>query len=455
MESRARFSDLIPDKIMHLAIVVLVIAALCYDGANMSPQLTPDTRLVCTLGGMALVVLVARIFTTVVAIAIHRDARGRQAWLHRFELLRKTQAVIWFGVTAGIIFGLDWPTFVRRDCGLASAFLIDELLIMMPVMLPLVLSWCVFYGAYQAAQFAKARTTGCAVRMMRRGAFVGVQARHYFGLIVAPLLVVLACYDAIQLAAPALVEPWRSIIMIFSLACCCAGFPVVLRVVWRMKPLSDGQLRAALDRVSKAMDVKVRDILVWPSEGMVTNAAVTGLWPSMRYVMLSDGLLARMNHDQIAAVYAHELAHARNRHMVLRLAALIAVVAMWHISLDTALATPWLGSMAGAALLLIVTIGLVAVFTGYCRALELQADLCASAGGQATNIATALLTLQSTTDKAGHGWLHPKTDSRVAMIRAAADNPKLAHEFHRRLSGLAMIWILIAALSAMWWLLPA
>ena len=57
------------------------------------------------------------------------------------------------------------------------------------------------------------------------------------------------------------------------------------------------------------------DLLVWRSDGMMINAAVMGLLAPVRYVLLSDGLLATMNVSQIEAVFGHEAGHVRHRHI--------------------------------------------------------------------------------------------------------------------------------------------
>src|SRR4051812_32156957 len=45
------------------------------------------------------------------------------------------------------------------------------------------------------------------------------------------------------------------------------------------------------------------------------NAAVMGLVPQMRYILLSDVLLETMTDDQIEAVFAHEIGHVKHWHM--------------------------------------------------------------------------------------------------------------------------------------------
>src|SRR5262249_17869653 len=45
------------------------------------------------------------------------------------------------------------------------------------------------------------------------------------------------------------------------------------------------------------------------------NAAVMGIFPGTRFVLLSDALLAGMSDREIEAVFGHEAGHVRHRHI--------------------------------------------------------------------------------------------------------------------------------------------
>lgn len=92
--------------------------------------------------------------------------------------------------------------------------------------------------------------------------------------------------------------------------------PEILRRVLKTSPLPDGPLRRRLDAMCRRTGVRCRNILVWHTQYNMGNAAVMGVIPSMRYVLLSDLLLERMDDDQIEAVFAHEAGHVVHRHMI-------------------------------------------------------------------------------------------------------------------------------------------
>jgi STE24 endopeptidase len=61
--------------------------------------------------------------------------------------------------------------------------------------------------------------------------------------------------------------------------------------------------------------VGVRDLLVWRTHGTMINGAVIGLVGPLRYILLTDALLEHLPTRQVEAVMAHEVGHARHRHM--------------------------------------------------------------------------------------------------------------------------------------------
>jgi STE24 endopeptidase len=81
------------------------------------------------------------------------------------------------------------------------------------------------------------------------------------------------------------------------------------------EPLEDGRLRRKLEAMCARSRMKVQDILVWRTHNNMGNAAVMGVVPQMRYVLLSDLLLESMTDEQIEAVFAHEMGHVVHRHM--------------------------------------------------------------------------------------------------------------------------------------------
>ena len=94
-----------------------------------------------------------------------------------------------------------------------------------------------------------------------------------------------------------------------------ATVPWLMRHIWHTHRLEEGELRHRLTELCHAHRVRVRELLVWNTHGVLVNGAVMGLIGAMRYVLLSDGLLSGLTRDEVEAVAAHEVGHIRRRHI--------------------------------------------------------------------------------------------------------------------------------------------
>jgi STE24 endopeptidase len=91
--------------------------------------------------------------------------------------------------------------------------------------------------------------------------------------------------------------------------------PEILRRVLQTQPLPESPLRRRLEALCERVGLRYREILLWRTNNNMGNAAVMGVIPQVRYILLSDLLLERMDDEQIEAVFAHEMGHVVHRHM--------------------------------------------------------------------------------------------------------------------------------------------
>ena len=61
-------------------------------------------------------------------------------------------------------------------------------------------------------------------------------------------------------------------------------------------PLPDGPLHNRLLAAAKRLNLRFRDVLLWPTRGTVANAMVTGVIPWNRYIVVSDRLVDELTH---------------------------------------------------------------------------------------------------------------------------------------------------------------
>ena len=453
---------------MQLAILVAVICALSQGEAAGEPAGHALWRAALTLAGT----LVAPLAAAVGSLQLLREISGGQSLRERCEArwarLQGVVVFLWLAMVAATMYLVEWPRVVRSDWALGAWPLVDELLVLTPVVAPLLLLWTAFYRLQWTAQAALARQVGAAPPRSRIWSNLWMHVRHDLGLVLAPALIVIAAQESLLWWWPQALAPsnawWLYVPLLGAML---LFMPVAVRLVWRTTPLAAGPLRERLVALCRQERAGVREILVWNTAGHSANAAVAGLVRGLRYVFLTDALLARLTDDQVAAVVRHELGHVRGRHLPLRLLVLAWPLAVWMAAshafpaataaIGTGLAQ--CGIPAALQMSLLLPAGLAAyamvVVGRYSRWLEHEADLatCVSLSGVVDPAAADDFEL-ALRKVAGSGresrlvqWLHPAAADRIGFLRAVALDPRLATQFRRRLC-LAAIVIVAAYIAA-------
>ncbi|MCU0962881.1 MAG: M48 family metallopeptidase [Pirellulaceae bacterium] len=455
---------------MQLSLLLAVVAALvCAQHAPSAPAPGALPRLALTLASGTLVVLLAVASSQAVARGLFRDPAQRPAWRRRFARLRQLHTGLWLLSVVGTLALFDWPQVVRYNWGLAHLILVKDVLVLVPVWLPLVCSWAAFYDVARADAVGQLPSAGAAESsaphpLGTRWEFVWLHARHYLGLSLLPVLVLLACQDVLTLLLPAWEETavaWWGYLV--PLAAITVAFPWLLSRIWKTSPLPDSDLRQRLLALTRQMGIRCRDFRVWQTNNQILNAAVAGLLPAARYVFVTDGLLTFLRDDELEAVVAHELGHARRRHLWLRLALvglplwIVAQVRAWSPESVRVIADWQAAQLSDSPVVLHLAVAglfcaLAAAALGrYSRLLEHDADLCVWEVGHGATFVTAIDRLSYLCHERRHRatWLHPSTAARVELLQRALQNPRAAYAYRRRvarINGLLLaVWLLTPA----------
>ena len=293
-----------------------------------------------------------------------------------------------------------------------------------------------------------------------RGQFVMEQVRHQLLLVLVPMLVIVAWVQATdRLIDPEVVGETAFIaitaaggLAVFLLA------PLMIRHLWRTVPMAAGSLRDRLMDMCKLHRVGVRELLLWRTHGGLINGAVVGLIAPLRYILLTDGLVDRLDESHVEAVMAHELGHVRRKHMPWLAVCAISTLGVMTVAVDGLLQVgDQLGWTAGIAHLLadggaggtagenavlgvILFAGMIvwAVAFGYIsRRIERQADTFAVqhltvAEGSETITDTAVHTMSEAlraVSRLNHhptsrkSWRHGSIDWRVNYLRSLVGKP--------------------------------
>ncbi|MDG2423631.1 MAG: M48 family metalloprotease [Phycisphaerales bacterium] len=240
------------------------------------------------------------------------DARRIQAG--RFDvlpgaalLMRVAQMLVILNAIT-IILLLDWLVIVRLQLG--DMILLDELIAILPG-----LGGLFFLGlAWFPLERAMAIRHGASVRGPL--SFAWSQFSIHVLLLLLPAMIILASIETIEwLSSPQWGEESIQLFLLVAVVLVFLATPLLIRLVLSVKPIEEGSLRDRLEQVCTSHRVRIREILLWRTGGLMINAAVVGMIGRLRYVLLTDMLVRLLPEEQAEAVMAHEVGHVRFRHM--------------------------------------------------------------------------------------------------------------------------------------------
>jgi STE24 endopeptidase len=231
---------------------------------------------------------------------------------------------IWFAFG---VFGLGWGVVVHKALGF-EALRAAQLPGLLLATLPPMAAWMGLWWSQYPAEIALREQSLLGALEADLPIHAPPRFRDYFAsnlrlrllFTAVPIFLVVLLRDLVLLAERSshlnIGDEWLEVIAtVLPLAIVFVFAPEILRRVLDTVPLEDGRLRRKLEAMCARSRMKVQDILVWRTHNNMGNAAVMGVVPQMRYVLLSDLLLESMTDDQIEAVFAHEMGHVVHRHM--------------------------------------------------------------------------------------------------------------------------------------------
>ncbi|MEM1185436.1 MAG: M48 family metalloprotease [Planctomycetota bacterium] len=253
--------------------------------------------------------------------------RGAQRWV------AGARALI-IGIHVAAIFVLGWTELVRRFIG--NLPLLDELVIAAPALFALVGTVAIWHPIElrirEAGVLAQLDRGGAIYPPPALGQHVEYAVRYHVGTLAAPLCLLIASSECVSWlgawasgpagsALPGWVREPSTLAWMVPLGQVIAALvaltfaPVLIRWVWDAPSLPHDSLRSELESVLSAHGTAVRDIVVWRTGGTIANAAVVGVFPTLRYLAVTDGMLDALDARELEAVTAHEVAHLRKRHV--------------------------------------------------------------------------------------------------------------------------------------------
>ncbi len=387
--------------------------------------------------------------TALLTVVTSPWARAGETWpvdRARLDGRRRVLAKgLWLALMAIVLLGLKWPQLVLSNWQLREAILLDELLLLVPVVAPLVLSWIIVSETER--RLAQAQGAVLAHSPSRWAQLV-FYCRHEFALVLIPVLLVCGVDDSLRWLLP---ERWAdartALVLAIALGLLVLALPAMLVRCWSTHRLPVGPLRARLERAARVWRFELRELLAWQTGNRLANAALVGWGRKRRVVLLSDGLVAQMADEQVEAIFAHEVAHAQLRHVQWRLATVLVPVMVWAswvgLGLPTFIAIDGLGNL-GLGIVALAglvgggwVLGRVAHWTEYaadrqaCQLLdELVGRRAPSPSAESVErfcVALRRLAELNALPARRATWLHPAIAARIAMLESTLSaGPQMA-----------------------------
>lgn len=381
---------------LHPLILIAAVATLAADTiGHAGDRFVPDSWAVALI----------LISFTLIALATHVALRAAGRRLDRTgsasALRSADHALTASRVAAGIVylagvFLLGWVDVVRSAIG--DWVGVDEALALAPVIAVYAAGWWSFEPIDRRlhdAVLLRAIDQGAPVHAPpTRLGYTSEKLRSTLLGALVPLAMIVVWAESVTFAAERWGwSPWPTeddrtlaalaLAQILGAGLVLALSPPIVLAIWRTTRLPQGELRERLSDLCRRHRVRVGGFRIWDTRGMVLNGAVLGVIPRLRYVLLTDAVIERLERPQLDAVMAHEIAHVRRRHMPWLIAGLIASLGWASVIVGAAEAAlakvteraEWVSVAAvqGVALAAVFALGLTA-FGFISRLFERQAD---------------------------------------------------------------------------------
>ncbi len=242
--------------------------------------------------------------------------------------------------------------------------------------------------------------------------------------------------------------------------------------LWGCKPIEDPVVSKAMQDFCRDHGFSVGDLCQWPIMGGESlTAGIIGIFPKLRYILVTKGLLSILSMEELRGVMAHEMGHVRHLHIPFFLFLFITyfifanavndVFMMWLLQNSTAFA--WatatdsfgrtLFSIAyGLPFLAMLVVYFRFIFGFFLRNSERQADLYAmKLQGHPYALISSLQKIAIIGGQADDApnWHHYSIRERMEFLSKAFRDKTLIKAHHIKLYSMACMFFLLALSSTL------
>ena len=246
-------------------------------------------------------------------------------------------------------------------------------------------------------------------------------------------------------------------------------FPPLVKRLWNCNDLQEGPLKDHLLSFCRRQKFEAT-LCVWTLyEGRLITAAILGMIPGLRYILLTPALMQNLNMGELEAVMTHEIGHVKYRHLLLYVlliggfslvAGLLAepllyfslsadwifsLIAKEFISADTVIML-----VGGVPLLILLLFYFRFVFGYFIRNFERQADLYVfKVLGSGRQLVSAFekIVITSGVRADRRNWHHFGIGERIEQIQKCEKDPTLIARHDRKIRISLAVYIVLLASS--------
>jgi len=248
--------------------------------------------------------------------------------------------------------------------------------------------------------------------------------------------------------------------------------PGMIQYWWGCEPLPRTGRVKELENFLTDKNFKYRGLLDWPLfGGRMVTAGIMGIVPRFRYILMTKGLMDLLTLDELKAVLAHEMGHARYKHLFFYILFFVGFMGLSYGLIDLIFyymlsLPPFAGMLDGAdELSTLFSIGIAVpiilmmvlyfrfVMGFFMRNFERQADLYAAVTMK--DAAPIINSLEKIALAGGKirdlpSWHHYSIRERVDCLLKAARDPSVVNR-HNRFLGFSF-GVYVAAVIGIGWL---
>ena len=330
------------------------------------------------IGGIVLltclVPALAVLQTFMVSRKVQRQEIDEANWERLCRRVSSCHTAVWLAASVATIYAFRWHDVVRAEWGLDQFVLVDEIVILGPVLLSLLASWAVFFDLKPKQKISTVSTTALTggqvtshapaskwslsefrawLLSQERREFVSIRFRLYVLVLMVPLLLAVTVNDLAP-TVQRLGVVAATVLMVVGVLGTLALLPTLAGLPWKLSAPRDDVGEVIQQELSqfKLVGPKIR---VWDTGNQIINAAAVGMVPWYRQLWISDRLIQLFTEAELRAIVRHEVGHLQLGHAAIRSGVLLMPVTMvalvgW-LRWDDPVAIGKIASCVGASML--------------------------------------------------------------------------------------------------------